>query len=140
MVGTASTSYAFGVEGSDQVSFNFLYLTATTTTLTAGNGIPESGTTSDTALNLVYCYHFTDSLATTTDAHYSASTAITTDKMWFPIASNCATLTPGITSTSTLDVPITNVNSKFMKIEFSSPLSTSTRMGLWAEAILKKGY
>jgi len=127
-VGNASTSYAFSVEGSDQVNFNFLYLTATTTTLTAGNGIPESGTTSDTALNLVYCYQFSD------------SATVTTDTQWFQPASNCSTLTPGITATSTLNVPITNVNSKYMKIEFSSPLATSTRMAVYAEAILKKGY
>jgi len=127
-VGTASTSYAFSTEGVGQVNFNLLYLTATTTTLTAGSGIPASGTTSDTALNLVYCYQYSDSATTTSDTQ------------WFPITSNCATLTPGITSTSTLNVAVTSVNSKNMKIEFSSPISTSTRMGLWAEAILEKCY
>jgi len=130
-VGSATTTCdhcVFSVEGIDQVDFHFMFLTATTTTLTSGNGIPESGTTSDTVLPFTYCYYYSDSATTTTD------------NLWFTPTSNCGSWLSSATATSTFNIPITSVNAKYMKIDFISSTATSTRVGLWAEAILKKGF
>ena len=130
-VGSATTTCdrcVFSVEGIDQVDFHFMFLTATTTTLVAGNGIPESGTTSDTVLPFTYCYYYSDSATTTSD------------NLWFIPTSNCGSWLSSATATSTFNIPITNVNAKYMKIDFSSSTATSTRVGLWAEAELKRGF
>ena len=115
MVGTASSTYDFATDSSDQVNFNFL-------TVNGASSTPAT-TMSITPLDLVYCYDFSDD-----------------EVNWFPLASNCASWNSGVIATSTLGVAVTNVNSKYMRISFSSTMSTSTRVGLWAQAQLKKGY
>ena len=115
MVGTASSTYDFATDSSDQVNFNFL-------TVNGASSTPATDM-SVTPLDLVYCYDFSDD-----------------EVNWFPLASNCASWNSGVIATSTLGVAVTNVNSKYMRISFSSTMSTSTRVGLWAQAQLKKGY
>jgi hypothetical protein len=118
LVGTASSTYAFASDSSDQVNFNFLTVNgASSTPATTGAFI------SNTPLDLVYCYDFSDDQVS-----------------WFPLASNCASWNSGVIATSTLGVAVTNVNSKYMRISFSSTMATSTRVGLWAQAITKKGF
>ncbi len=122
-VGTASSTYAWPVDGIDQVDFIFQIVNgASTTPATTGGYI------SSTPLDLVYCYDFSN-----------ATTAVAST-LWFPKSSNCASWNSGVIGTSTLAVAVTNVNSKYMRVHFSSTMSTSTKVGLWAHATLKKGY
>jgi len=121
-VHTATTSYAFATDSSDQVNFNLLGAMATSTQLdpfaTTGD-VP----TSNSVLSLAHCYYYSDD-----------------EVNWFAPPSNCDYWTPQSTATTTKNVAVTSVNSKFMKIEFRSPNATSTRFGLWAQGIIKKGY
>jgi len=119
LVSTASSSYSFATDSVDQVNFNLFTRVASSTA--------EVSTTA-TPLDLIYCYAFSDSATTVGDP------------MWFPVASNCASWSSGTIATSTLNIPITNVNSKYMRIQFSSSTATSTRVGLHGQAIGKKGY
>ncbi len=115
MVGTASTTYSFATDSIDQVNFNFL-------TVNGASSTPAT-TMSDTPLDIIYCYSFSDE-----------------EDNWYPLASNCTSWNSGVIATSTLSVAVTNVNSKYMRIQFSSSMSTSTRVGLHGQAIGKKGY
>lgn len=137
MIGNATTSYDFSTDGSDQVNFNLFTAMATTTSLVAGSGTPTTATTSNTALDLVWYYEFSDDEvnwfseeATTTVSNGVVTHAVRTLHNW----------SPGTIATSTIDLSLLNVNSKYMRVSFSSWTATSTRVGLWAEAILKKGY
>ena len=121
-IGTATTSYAFATDSVDQVDFNLLGASATTTSLTLF-GATYDVPTSNSALDLAYCYDYSDDQIS-----------------WFAPTSNCGYWKPITSATSTRNVPVTNVNSKYMRIGFSSPMSTSTRFGLWGQAILKKGF
>ncbi len=115
----ATTSYAFATDSSDQVNFN-LFTTATST-----------------ALDLKFYYEYSDDNATWFPEDSNSSTGgVTTHAA----TRNLHTWTPGVLATSTLDIAVTNVNSKYMRISFSSWTATSTGILLYAEAILKKGF
>lgn len=124
LVGNASSTYPFSLETysrtgyTEQVNFNFLTVNgASSTPATTGAYI------SNTPLDLIYCYSFSNDQVN-----------------WFPLASSCASWNSGVIGTSTLGIAITNVNSKYMRIHFSSSMATSTRVGLWVQAILKQPF
>ena len=121
-VGTATSTEQFSTESVDQVNFNLFGAAATTTSLTAGSGF-TGGSTSNSALSLSYCYQYSDDQTT-----------------WFDPSSNCDTWSPGTIATTTKEFAVSSVNAKYMRFQFSSPNSTSTRFGLWGFAELKKGY
>jgi len=132
----ATTSYAFNTDGVDIVNFNILVAGATSTNLTYLSGMPTGATTSDTNLDLVFYYEFSDDqINWFSEDSNSATGGITTH-----VAKNVHTWTSGTVATSTKNIAITDVNSKYMRISFSSWTATSTAVGLWAQAILGKGY
>lgn len=120
---SATTTYTLNVEGVDQVNLN-LFTTASSTTD-----------------NLYWYYAFANATTTDSDTWFredasSASGAVTTHNMvqmthiWNPAA----------TGTSTKNVLISNINSKYMQVGFWSGTTTTNVMGLWAEAVLSKPY
>ncbi len=122
-VGTASSTHTFATDSIDQVNFNLFFAMATTTRLNQFEEWSSTSTTSDSILPLLYCYDFSDD-----------------EVNWFPLTSNCSTVTSSTNGTSTSGFAVTNVNSNYMRIHFSVPTATSTRVGLHAQAIGKKGY
>lgn len=47
---------------------------------------------------------------------------------------------PGLTATSSLNIQVTNLNSKYMRIGFASQTATTSNIGLFAEGVLKQEY
>lgn len=141
-IGTATSSYAINTEGASQLNLKLFFLMGTTTSLTAYYGTPASGTTSDTILPLSWYLETREnddspwyrmSISSTTISNISSSL------IGYSSERNLFTITPIVNSTTTLDISILNTNSKQTRFNFASPNSTSTRIDLWAEAILQKG-
>ncbi len=122
-VGTASTTYTFNTEGIDQINFN-LFTVA-----------------SDTVDILHTYYSFTNATTTGSDTWFrmdssSTSGAVVTHNQRFD------TWTPGATGTSTINIVISNINSKYMLIGFwaEATSTTNSMFGVWGDAILSRSY
>ena len=119
---TATTTYVFNTEGVDQVNFN-LFLTA-----------------SSTNASLYWFYQFANATTTYSDTWFGEDSNSTSGAVVTHTVPKYHVFTPLVTSTSTINITVSNINSKYMKIGFWAGTTTVNFVGLWGEAVLSKPF
>ena|SRR3990167_3373085 len=126
---TATTTYSFNTEGIDQVNLNIFTRASSTTA------------------NLYWYVAFTNATTTDSDTWFKEDVNTTSGAVITHTSNYSMHLwNPAATGTSTKNVLIQNINSKYMLVGFwvadsaVSATTTTSVIGMWAQAIISKPY